>query len=240
MTAPPSIRLPSDSQRLVVVGRPGSGKTQEMLHHISQRSFTEMPWIMIDFKGDDLVSALPVSAEVSIHDRPPSEPGLYVAKARIEDHDKDGPLSDYFMRIFDQGSTGCLIDEGLMVGQRNQGLRMLLTQGRSRLCPVVTGTQMPFNIDTTIFATAEFIQVFYIQHPEHQKRISQYVPPHILNFDTLRDAGLHHSVWYDVIADQGVLLRPCPEFARIADRVLTRLPVIEDPPPEMAPRRVRL
>ncbi len=234
------MRLPTDSQRVLIAGRTGSGKTMEGLHHLSQRSIGEKPWICLDFKGDDLVSMLPVSAAVTIHDPVPTEPGLYVVRAEIEDHGKGGPVEDYLYSIYRNGNTGLFIDEGIMLGQHNRGLRTLLTQGRSKGCPLIILTQRPVNIDVYALSESEFIQVFYLQIPDDQDRILKYVPPEQLDFRKLRDRGLYYSAWYDVLANRLDILQPCPSFQQIYDRILTRLPKVAVDPAAVPPRRVRI
>jgi hypothetical protein len=235
-----SIRLPDDSQRLLICGRTGGGKTMEALHHLSQRSFDEKPWIVIDCKGDDLVSSIPVSAPASIYDDPPGDPGLYVVKAEIEDHDKGGPLTDYLRKIYQQGNTGVLIDEGGMVGQRNRGLRTILTLGRSRKVPLIILTQRPVNVDKYAFSESEYLQIFYIQIKDDQDIVHGYISEEQLDFNTLRNKGLYYSAWFDVRANELTYMQPCPPFNEIYDRILRRLPVYVDPQPLAIPRRIKV
>jgi hypothetical protein len=210
------------------------------LHHLSQRSFDQRPWVVIDCKGDDLVSALPVSAPASLHDDPPTDPGLYVVKAEIEDHDRGGPLTDYLRKIYEQGNIGVMIDEGGMVGQRNRGLRMILTLGRSRSVPLIILTQRPVNVDKYAFSESEYLQIFYIQIKDDQQTVHGYISEEQLNFETLRKRGLYHSAWFDVRANELTYMEPCPSFTEIYDRILTRLPVYVDAEPLPIPRRVRV
>lgn len=233
------MRLPTDSQRIVIAGHTGSGKTMEALHHLSQRSIDERVWIVLDQKGDDLTSRLPVSGPLALGDDLPELPGLYVVRAPIEDHDRGGPVADLFLRIYQRGRTGVLIDEGGMVGARNKGLRTLLTLGRSRECPVILLTQRPVNIDTYALSESEFLQFFQLRFPEDRERIAKFVPPERIDFDRLREFGEHHSYYYDVLADQVTVLQPCPPFQAIYDRILTRLPRIASAD-FMPPGRIRV
>lgn len=233
--------MPDDSQRILIVGRTGGGKSMEALHHLSQRSFHERPWIIIDFKGDFPVNAVPTSAPpATVHDAPPDSPGLYVARAEIDDQGQGGAVSDYLIAVYEQGNTGIMIDEGLMLGLHNRGLRMLLTQGRSRSCPLIILCQRPAYLDLYAFSESEYIQTFYLQLKDDQVKMNSFVPEDRLNFAELRARGLYHSAYYDVRADELENLSPCPEFQAIYDRILTRLPVYADSAPEFRPRRVRI
>jgi hypothetical protein len=235
--------MPDDSERLVIGGRTGGGKTMEAIHHLSQRSIGEIPWCVIDFKGDDLVARIPVSGAASIHDGPPGDPGVYVVRAEIEDHGKGGPVDAFLTACYEQGNTGVLIDEGYMVGQHCRGLRLLLTQGRSKGCPLIILTQRPVNLDVYAWSESEYLQIFYMQHPDDQERVKSYVPRDRIDFDKLRAAGLYHSLWYDVREDHLELLGPCPPFEQLYDRILKRLPVYVQPQQDAAglrPKRVRV
>jgi hypothetical protein len=234
------VRLPLDSEGILIVGRRGSGKTMEALHHLSQRSIGEKPWIVIDFKGDDLVSKIPTSAPASLTDPPPHLPGLYVVRAEIADHRTGGAVNDYLQAIYEQGNTGVFIDEGLMLGQHNRGLRLMLTQGRSRGCPMILVTQRPFNIDTYAFSESEYIQVFFLQVEDDQDRVYSFFSRQMFSFEELREKGLYHSCIYDVRANVIEYLDPCPPFEAIYDRILTRLPLYVEPEPPPIPRRTKL
>lgn len=233
------MRLPGNDEAAVICGRRGSGKTHEALWHLSQRNYDEMPWVAFDLKGDDLVSAMPCNDIVSVTSDPPNVPGLYVCKIGFDDY-ANGNLSDYFTKILEQGSTGIFIDEARPIGHRNLGYNRLLSQGRSKHCPMVIVMQRPAFIDTTTFAEVEYFQIFPLQHPDDVERIGKFVPPDRLDFETLRQAGPHHSWWYDIRVDDLEMVEPAPPLPVVFDRVLTRLPHFVEPEPERLPRRARL
>lgn len=218
------MRLPDDSQRILIAGHSGSGKSTEALHQLSQRSIAEKPWIALDFKGGDLLAKIPVTATASIFDPPPTDPGLYVVKCSTTECEKRGRLESYLLEVLNRGQTGVLVDEGYVVGQHNRGLRALLTQGRSKGCPVIFVTQRPVYIDAFALSEADFIQVFMLVHPEDQDRVQKFVPPGKMDFAELSEAGEYHSFFYDVKTREVELLGPCPPFESIYDRILTRLP----------------
>ncbi len=221
-------------------GPPGRANPHAPPHHLSQRSIGEIPWIALDFKGDDLVSAIPVTAPFRLGDPLPTEPGLYTARAQIEDHGKGGPVEDLFFAAVERGNVGIFIDEGVAVGQYNRGLHVLLTAGRSKRCPVIMGTQAPYYIDPWMLRLSEFIQIFYMQQTDDQERIHRFIDRKRLSFNNLRDMGLYHSAYYDVLADRLEYLQPAPPFQDVYDRILVRLPRIENPPAPAPSVRTRV
>jgi hypothetical protein len=234
------MRLPTDTERIVIAGHTGSGKTLEALCHLSLRSIDARPWIILDQKGDDLVARCPVSGPLTLTDPLPEEPGLYVVRAEIDDERRRGPVEEFLLRVYERGGIGVMIDEGGMLGMHNRGLRALLTLGRSRSCPLIFLTQRPRNIDTYALSESEYLQFFNLPHPDDRDRIARFVPPDRLDFDLLREAGQYHSFYYDVRNDDLEIVAPCPEFTVVYDRLLTRLPRVVDDPAMVPPMRVRI
>jgi hypothetical protein len=235
------MRLPTDNERVLIAGHTGSGKTHEALHHLSQRSFDAMPWIILDFKGDDLVAAMPITAPASLGDGPPDEPGLYTVKCDYTDGEPGGRVQSYLESCLERGHVGVFVDEGLRLGQHNPGLRAMLTQGRSKFCPLIFLTQRPAFVDTFALSESEYLQNFMLPHPDDRERMQRYVPR--LDFDALRGHGEHFSYWYDVRADRLDILAPAPAMPEILHRLFTRLPIYVDPieaPVTENPRRARV
>ena len=237
------MRLPTDNERILIAGHTGSGKTHEALHHLSQRSFDSMPWIILDFKGDDLVAACPITAPADLDAPLPDEPGVYVVPCKAVDGEPGGRVQAYIESCLTRGDIGLFIDEGIRLGQHNPGLRALLTQGRSKRCPCIFLTQRPIYVDTFALSESEYLQVFPLPHPDDRKRMGEFIPRDRLDFDRLRQAGPHHSFLYDVRADELEILAPSPPLSEILNRMFIRLPHIIDPvnaPVLENPRRARV
>ena len=79
---------PSDSQRLTVIGKTGSGKTQGSAWQLAARSYTTKPWLVFDFKYDDLLNQIPGAKEYTLGDKLPKKPGLYLTHPRPGEEDK--------------------------------------------------------------------------------------------------------------------------------------------------------
>ena len=86
------IRLPDDSKRLYIIGRTGSGKTVAGVWHLSHRSWRKMPWVIVDYKGDELIARLPAT-EIR-NWKVPSEPGLYILRPLVGKDDGAAVMSN--------------------------------------------------------------------------------------------------------------------------------------------------
>src|ERR1700751_6052757 len=88
-------RFPKPTQRTVILGATGSGKSVFGLWVLSYMNFEDMPWVIVDYKGDDLLEEIledhnwkvtrnrvvrgfnsPIK-EISPTDPVPKKPGLY-------------------------------------------------------------------------------------------------------------------------------------------------------------------
>src|ERR1700743_3541616 len=135
---PGNDRLPDDSELVVITGRRGSGKTMGGLDQLSRRGFDERPWFVLDYKHDDLASKIPTSAPPMRPDDPiPSDPGIYAVKCDVNDAGKDSEVDRLLCELYEHGNCGVFVDEGMMLGQYNAGLRRIALLGRSRSVPMI-------------------------------------------------------------------------------------------------------
>lgn len=199
------MRLPDDSQRLTVVGRTGSGKTQAAVWHLAQRSWDTQPWIVYDFKYDDLINAIPGVVHIT-PDELPTKPGIYLTHPHPDDTE---PVRRQMRRIWEVRNIGVFVDEGYMVcspQQPNPEFRSLLTQGRSLKIPIIILSQRPVWLDRFVYSESDFYQVFALNDVRDRKTIMSYVPANIN--ERLPD---FHSYYYDVGRDDLVVMKPVPD-----------------------------
>ena len=205
------MKFPDDTQRHAIVGRTGSGKTQAALWALQKRSYTAMPWIIIDYKGDSGIAKIPGLKEINVNRAPPKHAGLYVVRP-FPDVD-DEALDNMMWKIWANGKTGVFLDEGYMISRYNKAYRALLTQGRSKRIPIITLSQSPAWISPFIFRESEFIQMFHLQTPADKQRMGEFIPgadPSALD--------KYHSYYFNVLDYELTHLSPVPKLGEILDR----------------------
>jgi hypothetical protein len=224
------MRLPDDTQRHVIVGRTGSGKTQAGIWALSERpSLTAMPWIVYDFKAEKIINRIPYAQHIDLQTIP-QEPGLYITHPHP---DAIEAVSNQMQGIWQQENIGVFIDEGYMVCNPmspNPWFRSLLTQGRSKNIPVIILSQRPVWLDRFVFSEADFFQVFTLNDRRDRATIGAFIS------DGNMDEKLpkYHSWYYDVGADDLVIMKPVPDADKIISTFETRL----KPPEKVKAKRV--
>lgn len=196
-----TFQLPNDTQRLAIIGRTGSGKTQAAVWHLSMRSFDRMPWIVFNFKGDALINDIPGTKTITLDDDIPSKPGIYIVDV-APDEAKDA--DEFLLRVWKKERTGLYIDEGYMLSGL-PGFRRCLTQGRSKQIPIILLSQRPVWMDRFAWSEADYFQIFNVAIADDKKTIASYVGGKVLG--RLTD---YHSHWYDVAQDKTYRLKPVP------------------------------
>jgi hypothetical protein len=202
------VRLPDDTQRLSIVGRTGSGKTQAAAWHFSHSDFDVKPWIVYDFKRDALLGEIG-NMEGTYHidtNEVPARPGIYFVHPHPDDTEA---VQDQLEGIWRQQHTGVLIDEGYMVSQSansHSWLRTLLTQGRSLHIPMIILSQRPVWMDRFVFSEADFYQVFRLNHSGDRKKIMEYIPA-----DLSERLPEYYSFYHDVAREETIVMKPVPD-----------------------------
>lgn len=214
------MRRPNDTQRLSIVGRTGSGKTQSAAWFLSKASYDYMPWVVYDFKRDRLLGKIGEmkGTEHIETTEVPTKPGIYFVHPHPDDIE---PVNAQLAGIWAQQDTGVFVDEGYMVSQGSNSrswLRALLTQGRSMYIPMIILSQRPVWMDRFVFSESDFYQVFALNHSGDRKKIMEYIPADL--DERLPD---YHSYYYDVAADETVVLRPVESEEKILARFDERL-----------------
>jgi DNA helicase HerA-like ATPase len=209
--------LPGADKRTAVIGSTGSGKTQFAVWLLSTVDFNRRPWIIFDFKGDELIEAIDPQ-EISIYSNPPKKPGLYVVRP-IPQRD-DNAVESFLWKCWQKERIGLYIDEGYMLGNRNPALNACLTQGRSKKIQMIILSQRPVWMSKFVFSEANSFAVFNLTLKDDRDFVSGYIGGLKINL-----LPKYHSLWYDVDGQRGYHLNPVPsreELLETFDRRLAR------------------
>lgn len=225
-------RLPRDDQRAVIIGSTGGGKTQAGVWQLSERSIDLMPWYIIDFKRDKLINKIPFRQETTLSAPITDLPGVYIVHPLP---DEDEAVENFLWNIWNHENAGIFIDEAYML-KKSAAFRALLTQGRSKNIPLITLTQRPVWVTQFVFSEANYMQIFWMQHPQDRKTVQPY-----LEFNLENRLPPYHSVWYDIGADATFVLKPVPTEGQILERFRSRLePMLQEQAAQTKIRRFRV
>lgn len=211
------IRLPGERDRITIIGPTGSGKTHAALWHLSNASFTERPFIVIDPKREELVSQIDGAEYIGIGEIP-SYPGIYV----VNPIPSEAPLLDkMLLDVWDHENIGLWIDEGLMFGT-GEGIDACFTQGRSKRIPMIMLMQRPIWVSRFAISEATFIQYFGLEDERDQKTVRGFT-----KIPVKEELQRFHSFYYDVPRKKNYLFKPMPSSDIILNRINSRLASIK-------------
>jgi hypothetical protein len=216
-------RLPNDTQRLAVIGRTGSGKTQAGVWHLSLRKFETMPWFVLDFKRDHLINSIPGAEVITLKDKLPKR-GVYLVQPLPDQQEE---VDEFLWRVWEKERAGVYLDEGYMIGQRSKPFNALLTQGRSKHIPMIVLSQRPAWLTRFVWSESDFYQVFHLNDADDLKMVSRFVP--IRDDDApgrrvvFRQTPQYHSHYFDVVTNTLTHLSPVPDSDTILQRFEDRL-----------------
>ena len=229
-----TVRAPQDTHRTLVLGRTGTGKSQASLDMLSSQNWDEMPWVIIDYKGEDLIADIRKQnkgriKEIKLEDKPPRAPGLYYMHPRPKLD--DAAMEAWLFKVHKQGNVGLFIDEGYAMPNYGDSpaFTMILTQGRSLHIPVICLYQRPVWMSRFAVAQADFIRVFKQGDIRDVKTVNNYCGSAILpsgeklgpmQLNLLPD---YYSLWHDVGRGQTAILLPAPGKRDILAKFKRRL-----------------
>ena len=213
------MNFPNDTQHHAIIGANGSGKTQAGLWFLSRRSYLSKPWVIYDWKYDDLIAEIEGIQELSVFDKIPERAGLYIVHPEPDQADA---VDLQFRQIWSQENTGVYIDEGYMLGVKSREFRSLLTQGRSKHIPLIILSPRPSWIDRFVFTESQFFSVFRLQHSDDLKSVQQFIP-----YDISERLPKYWSYYYDVNANELAKMEPVPDRKIIIQTFNSRLRTIK-------------
>lgn len=244
-------RMPDETHRTLIVGRTGTGKSQAAIDTLSEMNWDEMPWIIIDYKGEDLVRDIlamngwrrknvrgrvvlnrtlnsPI-VELGLEDKIPRKPGLYYLRPRPKLD--DAAMEAWLMRVHSQGNTGLFIDEGYAMPSYGDSpaFTLLLTQGRTLHIPIIVLYQRPVWMSRFAVAQADFIRIFKQNDIRDTKTVNNYCAPAVTpSGQTISPKELvflpdYYSLWHDVGRGITSVLKPASDRRTILRTFRERL-----------------
>lgn len=220
VVALPDFRLPSVSDRLLVAGRTGSGKTRMGAWVLSEAPFDQQPYVVVDYKGEDLFAMTDSIREIGYRDVL-KHPGLYILRPRSDEAEA---VEAWLWKIHARERTGLFIDEGYGIAPRSGALQAILTQGRSKRIPVIYLAQRPAHISAFVASEASHFSVFALSKKDDRDRIRDYLTQEQNDAVDL-EAALpdFHSHWFDVKRNRHFVMQPVPGDDDILNRIEDRL-----------------
>lgn len=199
------------------MGRTGSGKTVHAAWQLSRAPFDKQPYIIVDYKGDELLCSIDRAKEIGFNEIP-KHPGLYIIHPRADQEDE---VEAWLWRIWQREKVGLYFDEAYML-PRQKAFQAILTQGRSKRIPAIIVTQRPAWISRFVFSEADFYAVFHLNDMRDQKSVGEFTPNTPL-WDFGQRLPDYNCRWYDVGKDYSCRLLPAPKGDAILDFIDQRL-----------------
>lgn len=220
-----SFRFPRIDERLAILGCTGSGKTTLAAHVLSVAPFEQMPYICVDYKGDDLLASIPRLREIGTRDAIPTKPGLYVIRPLPSDVDA---MEVWLWKVWEAGNTGLYIDEAYLLPNK-AAIQNILSQGRSLRIPGIFASQRPVDVPRSIFTEASHIAVFRLNDDRDRATVREFTPDGMIP----KKGGLrlpdYHCFWYNVNDHKSedaypwFMCSPVPPAENIVERINARL-----------------
>jgi AAA domain len=219
-----TFRLPGANDRVAIMGRTGSGKTTFAAWLLSQADFHRKPWVIIDYKGEEIFAKLRKRAsdaitQIKVKDRAPTRPGLHIVNPVPAEDDE--AMEDFLWRIWERGNTGVYIDEAHLMPHGSQSMKALLVTGRSRKIPMMVISQRPVWVPREVFSESNRHVAFDIVRRDDRKLIGEFVS---LNGEEIPRMPSYHSLYHDVDMNERHHVLPAPAGDESIDAILRRAP----------------
>ena len=207
-------------QRVAIIGSAGSGKSMMGAHLLSASPFDKMPAVIIDYKYEKLYQHRALKklvTELKPTSAAPRRPGLFIVHPLPTEVDE---MEDFLWRIWDQGRTLVVVDEGYLLPDR-AALQALLTTGRSKKIPMFVLSQRPVEMNRFIFSEANHYCIFRLNDRRDWQNVNGFTRGIVP--DT-HERQRYHSWWYDAEQDETFRLAPVPDADTIVARLAARAP----------------
>jgi hypothetical protein len=220
--------LPRDDEHTAIWGRNGTGKTQLGAWLLSRQNFKQKPWVIIDYKGDELLNSIERAREID-YSEVPKKAGLYILHALPPDGEQ---MEKWLWNVWGVEDIGLYADEGYLLprsGTNEMGaFDTLQVQGRSKHIPIITLSQRPTRISRMVVSEASHVAMFDLNDDRDIKTAESIVPRGFATwlpseFRQQKDLPPFHARWYSVKRKARFVLRPVPEADEIRDDIDSQL-----------------
>lgn len=194
LTAMAEFVYPREGYHSAILGMTGSGKSTYGAWLLSRAPFHLKPAFVIDFKHEKIFARLSRIREIGLHEKLPSDPGMYILRPRPDEAyfgDDRHDVEKWLEKLWTKGNAWLYIDEGYLMPDR-AWLRNVLAQGRSLGITVVATSQRPVDVPRSIFTESTYKTIFRLTDTRDIKRVEEFTLPGLLE-NRLPD---FHSYWY--------------------------------------------
>ena len=181
-----------------------------------------MPWVIIDFKRDELINSIEKAEYITFDSELPKRPGIYILPVLPGE---EVELTDFFWRVYNradgsyENAIGIYVDESTMIDRSNKAFHAILTQGRSKKIPVFILTQRPRHLSVYCFSEASIYQVFDLIRKDDRIKVAEDTG--VSPYYKLDD---YHS-YYFIVSDKSLhKLSPVPDEETILAKIDAKLP----------------
>lgn len=199
------------------MGRTGSGKTQFGTWLLSQCDFESQPYVIIDYKHDDLLCEIRGIKEIGLNEIP-KKPGLYTIKPLPHEENE---VENWLWKIWAQENIGLYVDEGYALPTKSEAFQAILTQGRSKRIQAICLTQRPTWVSRFVFSEADFYAIFHLNDHRDRLTVQSFTPKE--RMDLKNRLPVYQCYWYDVGNDNVFIMQPVPQADIIIDDIESRL-----------------
>jgi hypothetical protein len=212
-------QMPGASDRTVIIGPTGSGKTIGGAWILSRQRFDKRPWVALDFKGEELWDKVgdPPMRPLKLGQLP-GKTGLYRLEVLPGSEDE---LEAWLWKIWAKENVGLFIDEVSLVPQK-AAFKAILRQGRSKRIPVISCTQRPVDCDREVFSESQYRMLYGVEDKRDWQTIQGLFQHSQL--DVLKPLPRHCSYWYDAKQKFCWRLKPTPKPDTIASEIRQAVP----------------
>jgi hypothetical protein len=209
----PKTVLPTEGEKLLIVGQNGSGKTA-FAAWVLERIATA-PTLIYDTKEETKFTALPKSRVAGDWDgvweaMDDGESDFVIFRPPLEDLNDPERLDAYLLDHYHSfPQVPAYIDEAYSFHKNSRegpGLTALFTRGRSRGITTIISSQRPARISRFCITEAQRVAAFRLMDRKDRQRLADVIP----NFDRMEAPKPFHFHYFQAGDDYPILYPPVP------------------------------